>query len=113
LQGLVAFRIENVPEGYRDVGEFTSGADAYAFVSPYSKVAHGTDSSVLIMLQDWISEDVISSSRGPEALRVGRLADLPTNKNLDRFVEAHLGLRIGGVFATNLGFLAQTAENMH
>jgi len=70
------------------------------YVSPYSKGAHNHDADVMIMLQDWSSDDALRRSSGPSEL--GRDPNLPTNRTLDRLLSDTLGLRLEDTYATNL-----------
>ena len=102
LDCLARKRMASTPDGYMSVAEFHNGIYESGHVSPYTKCAHNPDSNVLIILQDWISADVLSGPVIPEAVSGGRIPTLPTNRNLDRLIEHSLGLRISETYATNL-----------
>jgi restriction system protein len=70
------------------------------FVSPYSKGAHNIDADVMIMLQDWSSDNALRRSSGPSEL--GRDPNLPTNRTLDRLLRDTIGLKLEDTYATNL-----------
>ncbi|MCE5233906.1 MAG: hypothetical protein ABFC67_15215 [Mizugakiibacter sp.] len=70
------------------------------FVSPYSKGAHNLNAEVMILLQDWSSDDVLARSEGPSEL--GRDPNLPTNKNLEALLAHSLGMQLAETYATNL-----------
>ncbi|MEQ8694613.1 MAG: hypothetical protein RIC85_04740 [Gammaproteobacteria bacterium] len=95
-------RAASTPHGFRDVSDFHDGVYDSDFLSPYTKSAHNTESDILIFLQDWISEDVLSGPLIPEAVTFGRIPTLPTNKNLDRLLAEHFDKDIADVYATNL-----------
>jgi restriction system protein len=85
-------------KNYKRLGDYHGFECAY--VSPYSKGAHNLDSDVLILLQDWSSDEVLTRSRGPSEL--GRDPGLPTNKNLDVLLESSFGMKLSDTYATNL-----------
>lgn len=70
------------------------------FVSPYSKGAHDVDADVMILLQDWSSDDALSRSNGPSKL--GHDSDLPTNKNLESLLRKFFGKGLSETYTTNL-----------
>lgn len=70
------------------------------FVSPYSKGARNLDADVMVLLQDWSSDDALSRSDGPSEL--GHDPNLPTNRNLYALLERSFGLKLSETFATNL-----------
>lgn len=85
---------------YRRLADYANGAFDCDYVSPYSKGAHNFDADVMILLQDWSSDDALHRSSGPSEL--GRDPNLPTNKTLDRLLDTALGLRLEDTYATNL-----------
>jgi len=85
---------------YRRLADYADGAFECDYVSPYSKGAHNADTGVMIVLQDWSSDDALQRSCGPSEL--GRDPDLPTNKTLDKLLNDTLGLRLEDTYATNL-----------
>jgi restriction system protein len=70
------------------------------FVSPYSKGANNLDADVVILLQDWSSDDALARSKGPSEL--GRDPNLPTNRNLDKLLQQSFGMTLAETYATNL-----------
>ena len=102
LESLARKRSDSTPAGYKSVADFHNGIYECTYVSPYSKAAHNLHSNVLIVLQDWISADILESAVIPEAISGGRIPTLPTNRNLDRLVQSSLGLQISETYATNL-----------
>lgn len=77
--------------GYKRLADYGSDFEC-CYVSPYSKGAHNYDADVMILLQDWSSDDALQRSSGPSEL--GRDRNLPTNKTLERLLE--------DTYATNL-----------
>lgn len=88
--------------GYARLADYADGAfdKNCDFVSPYSKGAHNIDADVMIMLQDWSSDNALRRSSGPSEL--GRAPNLPTNRTLDRLLSDTLGLKLEDTYATNL-----------
>lgn len=95
-------RRRDILPGYGRLADYGNGAfDVNCdYVSPYSKGAHNYNADVMIMLQDWSSDDALQRSSGPSEL--GRDPKLPTNKTLDRLLSDTLGLRLEDTYATNL-----------
>lgn len=95
-------RRRDILPGYGRLADYGNGAfDVNCdYVSPYSKGAHNYDADVMIMLQDWSSDDALQRSSGPS--EQGRDPNLPTNKTLDRLLSHTLGLRLEDTYATNL-----------
>jgi uracil-DNA glycosylase len=93
-------RRRDIFTGYGRLADYGNGAFDCDFVSPYSKGAHNYDASVMILLQDWSSDDALRRSSGPSEL--GRDPDLPTNKTLDALLGASLHLTLKETYATNL-----------
>jgi hypothetical protein len=94
-------RQRDILPGYARLGDYADGAfDRNCdFVSPYSKGAHNHE-DVMILLQDWSSDAALRRSSGPSEL--GRDPNLPTNKTLEKLLDASLGLKLEQTYATNL-----------
>jgi restriction system protein len=88
--------------GYACVGDFHCGAYECDHVSPYTKSAGNEDSPIMVVLQDWSSEDRLRSTLDREAMELGHSPGLLTNRNLIALLDQHLNLNLGDVFATNL-----------
>lgn len=95
-------RQPDILPGYARLGDYADGAfdKNCDFVSPYSKGAHNYDADVMVLLQDWSSDDALQRSSGPSEL--GRDPNLPTNKTLDKLLDVALGLKLEATYATNL-----------
>lgn len=93
-------RRKDILPGYKRLADYGDGKFDCDFVSPYSKGAHNHDADVMVLLQDWSSDNVRRCSSGPSEL--GRDPKLPTNKTLDRLLGDTLGLRLEDTYATNL-----------
>jgi restriction system protein len=88
--------------GYKSLADYQDGAYECDLVSPYTKAAGNVDAAVMILLQDWSSDVQLSGGLNSEAVELGRIPTLPTNKNLDRLVKKYFGLPLCETYATNL-----------
>lgn len=102
LEALAVKRANSTPRGFKNIGEYHDGAYECAYVSPYTKAAHNLYSPILLILQDWISDDVLAGPLLEDAKCLGRLPNLPTNRNLDRLLKAHFDVALSETYATNL-----------
>lgn len=86
---------------YKQVGDFRGGVyDQWGLVSPWSKSACNPNSSVMIIAQDWTSEE--SVQKPSKYLELGYNPELPTNINLQNLLAANFGLDFTDIYATNL-----------
>jgi restriction system protein len=56
----------------------------------------------MVILQDWSSSEKLSGPLDQEAMKYGYTPSLSTNKNLIRLLNAHFGVRLNDIYATNL-----------
>lgn len=62
-------------------------------------------SNIMLVAQDWLSEDYLLSRSTDELVelrRHGQLSQLPTNRNIGFFLENALNLQFSDTYATNL-----------
>lgn len=97
---LVAKRKATQWPGYKGIGDYHDGVYECDHVSPLSKAAGNLDSPVMLLAQDWDSDDGLT--RPPKDPSLGYDPDLATNKNLDALLLAHFQRSRRCVFATNL-----------
>lgn len=102
LKELGRLRQETRWPGYKNVGDYHGGVYESEFVSPYSKSAHNVDASLMIMLQDWASDDRMRGPLHEHKRDFGHSPELATNKNLFRLLLYHFGMELGETFATNV-----------
>ena len=95
-------RVGSCPAGYFNVGSYHDGAYETEFVSPYTKSACNLFSPIVLLLQDWLSNDKLSGPLIADAVSIGRIPSLPTNRNLDSLLDRHFSCELSDVFATNL-----------
>lgn len=88
--------------GYKPLADYHDGAYECDFVSPYTKSAGNVDATAMIVLQDWSSHDRLSAELDAEAVALGHTPSLPTNRNLARLLDVHLGLTLAETYGTNL-----------
>ena len=90
--------------GYKCIGDYHGGGFECDYVSPYTKSAHNVDSEIMVILQDWSSDEEMSDPRDPEAMKkYGYTPSLGTNIKLISLLKAHFGVKgLNDVYATNL-----------
>ncbi|MBT5469852.1 MAG: hypothetical protein HOK41_04560 [Nitrospina sp.] len=102
LAKLAKKRKKNVPHGYKGIAEYHEGAYECNYVSPYSKSAHNENADVMLILQDWASDESLSRPKDPNIVSLGYSPELPTNKNLIALLDTHFGIPLSDTYATNL-----------
>ena len=55
--------------GYRPIGDYHEGAYESEYVSPYTKSANNPDAQIMVLLQDWSSDEVLSRPLDIDARR--------------------------------------------
>jgi len=91
--------------GYKCIGDYHSGFFECDFVSPYTIGASNVDSDIMMILQDWSSDEVLSRHLDPYAIKnseYGHDPSRPTNINLKRLLKEHFGVQLKDIYATNL-----------
>jgi restriction system protein len=87
---------------YRRIEEFHDGYyDQHDWVSPWSLPACNVDSDLMIVGQDWASEDFLQKDPDPKIRQFGHDPALATNRNLKRLLHEAFGRRFEDTFATN------------
>ncbi|WP_444956953.1 hypothetical protein [Microbulbifer sp. ZKSA002] len=89
-------------EGYKNIGDFHNGIYDCDYVSPYTKSANNIDASVMVLLQDWLGVDKLSGPIIQDAVDLGHIPSLPTNKRLKDLLQRHFGLSLSDIYATNV-----------
>jgi len=89
-------------DGYNCIADYHSGAYECDHVSPYTKTAGNIDARVMVMLQDWASDESLRKPIDEDARDFGYTRSSPTNQHLSELLEATFGLRLQDVYATNL-----------
>lgn len=102
LLKLARFRQESRWSGYRCIGDYYGGIYECDFVSPYTRSAHNVDAELMILLQDWSCDDVLSGPYLHARCTVGHDSDRVTNRRLKDLLHQHFRLELKDVYATNV-----------
>jgi restriction system protein len=88
--------------GYKCIGDYHDGVYECDFVSPYTLSAGNVDAVLMVLLQDWASDDVLSGPVLPARFAVGHDPRRRTNLRLRELLRQHFGCELDEVYATNL-----------
>jgi hypothetical protein len=88
--------------GYKSIRDYHEGAYECDFVSPYTKTAGNVDAEIMILLQDWSSDESLRESCDEETANLGYTPSLPTNKTLINLLHKTFELPLYDIYATNL-----------
>jgi restriction system protein len=102
LAALAQQRRSEVPAGYFCVSRFHDRKYDCDFVSPWTKSAHNVNAELMIVAQDWASEEFLNKPFDPKLAKLGYGEHLETNCGLFGLLEAHVGLEFGETYATNV-----------
>jgi uracil-DNA glycosylase len=95
-------RQQSTCPGYKGIGDYHNGAYECEHVSPYTKSAGNVDASLMIILQDWSSDDFLSGPVDIDARDRGYTPRLPSNRNLAKLLKEHFGMELKETYTTNL-----------
>ena len=101
---LARHRRENVFPGYSGIGDYHFGAYECDFVSPYTKSAGNVNADIMLVLQDWCSDEYLRQQKRADSdlVRLGHDPELDTNENLKSLISTHFGIGLEQTYATNL-----------
>lgn len=102
LLNLAKLRQSKVYDGYNPISNYANGGYECDYVSPYSKSAHNINAEVMVILQDWSSDENLQGDACEELNRLGYTPSVRTNINLKNLLEKHLKLDLKDTYATNL-----------
>src|SRR5919106_7059859 len=102
LLKLARLRQESRWPGYRCIGDYHGGVYECDFVSPYTRSAQNVDAKLMILLQDWSCDAVLSGDFLPERVTIGHDPRRVTNRRLQDLLQRHFGLKLKNVYATNV-----------
>jgi hypothetical protein len=102
LLDLAAIRKKTRWPGYKCIGDYHGGKYECDFVSPYTRGACNVDAEMIILLQDWASDDVLSGPYLHARVTVGHDPTRGTNKRLQKLLGEHFRLALKDVYATNV-----------
>ena len=88
--------------GYTSIADYQDGIYECDFVSPYTKTAGNLDAEVMLVLQDWSSDEELRQGLDEDTMRLGYDAAQPTSRNLERLLKSTFGLSLTAVYGTNL-----------
>jgi hypothetical protein len=88
--------------GYKGIGDYHHGAYECPYVSPYTKTAGNIDAEIMVILQDWTSDESIRRGLDSDSITYGYTRGLYTNRNLVRLLETYFGVSLKDVYGTNL-----------
>lgn len=87
---------------YCRIGDYHDGVYECDFVSPYTKSAGNVDAEILVLLQDWSSDESLRGPLDSDSVRYGLTRTFPTNKRLSELLQSCFGVGLKDVYATNL-----------
>jgi restriction system protein len=102
LMALAKLRQATRWTGYNCIADYHDGIYECDFVSPYTKSANNVDAEILIMLQDWSSDESLGGPFDEDSANLGYSRHIPTNQNLIRLLHENFGLTLKDTYATNL-----------
>jgi len=102
LLELARLRQNEIPKGYKGIGEYHNGIYECNYVSPYTKSAGNVDADIMFILQDWSSDKSLSQPVEVETVKYGHTPRLPTNKNLKNLLKNHFEVDLSKTYGTNL-----------
>jgi hypothetical protein len=102
LKELALLRKNSRWPGYMCIGDYHGGVYECQFVSPYTRSAGNVDAELMILLQDWSSDAILSGDVLPERCTVGHDPSRVTNRRLKDLLRRHFGLELKDVYATNV-----------
>ncbi|WIM10155.1 hypothetical protein [Enhydrobacter sp.] len=95
-------RQDGYSRDYRRIEEFHDGFyDQHGWLSPWTVSACNVDSELMIVGQDWASEDFLSKEPDSRMRALGHDPALATNRNLKRLLHEAFGRGFESTFATN------------
>src|SRR6266496_4304713 len=101
LLALAKLRQRTRYPGYKCIGDYHAGAYECDFVSPYTKTAGNVDAEIMVMLQDWASDEFLSGTFHEPSAKLGHTPSLPTNRTLSRLLNTTFGLTLRDIYGTN------------
>jgi hypothetical protein len=102
LLALAKLRQRTRYPGYKCIGDYHAGVYECDFVSPHTKTAGHIDSEIMVMLQDWASDEFLNGPFHEPSAKLGHTPSLPTNRNLTRLLNKTFGINLRDVYGTNL-----------
>jgi len=88
--------------GYKCIGDYHNGKYECDSVSPYTRSAGNVDAELMVLLQDWASDNVLSGPFLAERCTLGHDPRRATNQRLRELLRQHFGVELEKVYATNV-----------
>jgi len=88
--------------GYNCIGDYHEGRYECDYVSPYTKSANNVDAEIMVVLQDWSSDQSLSGAFDKYSEQLGHSPNLPTNNKLKSLLKEIFGVELKDIYATNL-----------
>ena len=95
-------RVETTYEGFFKLEDFSLGDKDGGHLSPFTKSSANVDSDIMLVLQDWASEDFIKKGVSKDILEFGHDPKLRTNINLKNLLMLHFNKELKDIYSTNL-----------
>ena len=87
---------------YACIGDYHDGKYECDFVSPYTRSASNLDALLMILLQDWASDEVLSGPFLKERGTLGHDPNRLTNRRLQELLREHFAIALKDTYATNV-----------
>jgi hypothetical protein len=114
LAELVELRRSETHASYISLSAYDGGFYDLDFVVPWTAGAKNLEASLMIVGQDWISEEFLKKNSQPEKRAArrefGQDAMLPTNINLKRLLKAHFGALFSDTYATDISVFIKPGD---
>ena len=88
--------------GFKNLCDYHDGYYECDYVSPYSISANNVDANIMIILQDWASDEVLKEQKNDTRMLYGYDPDRPTNINLKSLLKNHFKMYLEDTYTTNL-----------
>ncbi len=90
-------------KNYSKLGDFHDGIyDFDDYIVPYSKSAFNLDAKIMIILQDWASEEFLKKGVNQTQVKFGHDPNLSTNKNLFYLLKKYFNITFAETYATDV-----------
>lgn len=88
--------------GYTSIADYGQGVYECEFVSPFTKAACNVNAEVMVLLQDWTSDEELRGGLDDETRTLGYSPTQPTARKLAQLLDQTFGLALSDVYGTNL-----------
>lgn len=95
-------RVKTTYEGFFALEDFSLANEDGGHLSPFTKSSANVDSDILLVLQDWASEDYIKKKLNKDILELGYDPGVRTNINLKNLLMLYFNKELKDIYSTNL-----------